>query len=200
MSGWGLKFFDYDNDGNLDLMIANGHPDDLIETLHPGVGFHERLLLFQNDGKTLENVSSASGPVFSKPLSARGLALGDFNNDGALDVLISINDGAPVLLRNEIGTKNHWLGLKLVGTKSNRDAVGAVITYKAGDLQRKHMKVGGGSYLCSHDPRMVLGIGARTKFDWVEVKWPGPSTLVQRFTDLPIDRYITLLEGDEKWK
>ena len=76
MSGWGLKFFDYDNDGNLDLMIANGHPDDLIEKLHPGVGFRERLLLFQNDGKHLQNVNASSGPVFSTPLSARGLAVG----------------------------------------------------------------------------------------------------------------------------
>ena len=200
MSGWGLKFFDYDNDGNLDLMIANGHPDDLIEKLRPGVGFRERLLLLQNDGKNLRNVSSDSGPIFSRPLSARGLALGDFDNDGALDVLVSVNDGAPVLLRNEVGAKNHWLGLTLVGTKSNRDAVGAVVTYKAGDIQRTRMKVGGGSYLSSHDPRMVLGIGQRAKFDWVDVKWPGPSARIDRFTDLPIDRYITVVEGQLKWK
>jgi hypothetical protein len=200
MSGWGLKFFDFDNDGNFDLMIANGHPDDLIEMLHPGVGFRERLLLFQNDGKSLRNVSAASGPVFSKPLAARGLALGDFNNDGAVDVLVSVNDGPPVLLRNEIGSRNHWLGLKLVGTKSNRDAIGAVVTYKAGDLQRTRMKVGGGSYLSSHDPRMVLGIGARTRFDWVEVKWPGPSSVVQRLIDVPLDRYITIVEGEPGWQ
>jgi enediyne biosynthesis protein E4 len=200
MSGWGLKFFDYDNDGNLDLMIANGHPDDLIEALHPGVGFHERLLLFQGDDKNLRNVSAASGPAFSKRLGGRGLALGDFNNDGAVDVLISVNDGAPVLLRNEIGSRKHWLGLNLVGTKSNRDAIGAVITYKAADLQRTRTKVGGGSYMSSHDPRVVLGIGSRTKIDWVEVKWPGPSKLVQRLSDVPLDRYITIVEGEQAWK
>jgi len=200
MSGWGLKFFDYDNDGNLDLMIANGHPDDLIEMLHPGVGFRERLLLFQNDGKNLLNISATSGPVFSKPLAARGLALGDFANDSAVDVLVSVNDGPPQLLRNETGSRNHWLGLKLVGTKSNRDAIGAVVTYKAGDLQRTRMKVGGGSYLSSHDPRMVLGIGVRPKFDWVEVKWPGPGGVVQRLTDVPLDRYVTIVEGESSWK
>jgi hypothetical protein len=145
-------------------------------------------------------VTASSGPVFSQPLAARGLALGDFNNDGAVDVLISVNDGAPVLLRNETAGKNHWLGLKLVGTKCNRDATGAVITYKAGDLQRRRMKVAGGSYLSSHDPRMVLGIGQQAKFDWVEVKWPGPSTFVQRFTDLPLNRYITIVEGENRWR
>jgi hypothetical protein len=196
MSGWGLKFFDYDNDGNLDLMIANGHPDDLIEKLHPDVGFHEKLLLFQNDGKQLRNVTAANGPVFDKTLAARGLALGDFNNDGAVDVLISVNDGAPVLLKNEVGAKNHWLGLNLVGKQANRDAVGAVVTYQAGDLKRTRMKVGGGSYLSSHDPRLVLGLGQRTKIDWLEIKWPRPSQTVDRFTNLGGGRYLTVTEGD----
>jgi enediyne biosynthesis protein E4 len=127
------------------------------------------------------------------------LAIGDFNNDGATDVLIGINDGAPVLLRNTAGTQNHWLGIKLVGTKSNRDAVGARITYQAQDLKRKRMKVGGGSYLSSHDPRIVLGIGKREKVDWVEIQWPLPSGKTERLTDLPIDRYITVVEGQGKW-
>jgi len=200
MSGWGLKFFDYDNDGNLDLIIANGHPDDLMEKLKPNVGFREPLLLFQNQGKTWQNVSAQSGPVFAKPLSARGLAVGDFNNDGAVDVLVSVNDGAPLLLHNDLGSKNHWLGINLIGTKSNSDAIGAVITYKAGDLTRTRMKVGGGSYLSSHDPRLVLGLGLRNKIDWLEVKWPRPSAAVERFTDLPTDRYVTLVEGQSKWK
>ena len=199
MSGWGLKFFDYDNDGDLDLMIANGHPDDLIEKIYDNVGFRERLMLFRNTGGTLKNISSESGPVFQQPMSARGLALGDFNNDGAVDVLISCNDEPPILVQNNAGKQNHWLGLKLVGKKSNIDAVGAIIKYQAGDLKRTRMKVGGGSYLSSHDPRMVLGIGNRPKLDWVEIKWPGPSGQVQRFTDLPIDHYITITEGQTKW-
>jgi enediyne biosynthesis protein E4 len=200
MSGWGLKFFDYDNDGNMDLMIADGHPDDLIETIYENVKYRELLLLFRNNGKTLSNVSSESGPVFSRPMSARGLAIGDFNNDGAVDVLISCNDEAPVLLKNNVGTLNHWLGLKLMGKKANIDAVGARVTYQAGDLKRSCMKVGGGSFLSSHDPRMLLGVGARTKIDWIEIEWPQPSGLKQRFADLPIDRYILIREGDAKWE
>jgi hypothetical protein len=199
MSGWGLKFFDYDNDGNLDLFLANGNPDDLIEVLRKDVKYREPLMLFRNTGSGFQNVSQQSGPVFSKSLSSRGLAIGDFNNDGAVDVLICVNDDLPILLRNTFGTQNHWLGVTLIGKKSNRDAVGARITYQAGDLVRGRMKVGGGSYLSSHDPRLVLGVGKRTKIDWLEVKWPLPSGAVERFADLPIDRYITLVEGQGKW-
>jgi hypothetical protein len=103
-------------------------------------------------------------------------------------------------LRNNAGKQNHWLGVRLIGKKSNPDGIGARITYQAGDLKRSHMKVGGGSYLSAHDPRMVLGIGGRKKMESLEVKWPQPSGLVERFTDLPIDRYITIVEGQGKWK
>jgi hypothetical protein len=126
------------------------------------------------------------------------MAIGDFDNDGAVDVLVAVNNAAPVLLRNNVGAKNHWLGVRLVGKKANIDAVGARITYQSGDLRRSHLKVGGGSYLSSHDPRIVLGIGTRSKFDWVEVHWPQPSSLIQRFTTLPIDCYITIVEGEER--
>ncbi|HEY1422367.1 MAG TPA: CRTAC1 family protein, partial [Candidatus Acidoferrum sp.] len=200
MSGWGLKFFDYDNDGNLDLFLANGNPDDLISSLHGEVTYEEPLMLFHNNGKSFENVSAQSGPLFSTPLSARGLAIGDFDNDGAVDVLISVNNGAPLLLRNNAARENHWLGLRLVGKKSNIDAVGVRVTYQAAELKRSRMKVGGGSFLSSHDPRMVLGLGKRDKIDWLEVKWPMPGGATQRFKDLPVDRYITLVEGEDKWK
>jgi hypothetical protein len=199
-SGWGLKFFDYDNDGNLDLFLANGNPDDLIESLHSQVKYREPLLLFHNTGKGFQNVSDQSGPVFAQPLSARGMALGDFDNDGAVDVLVSVNDAAPLLLRNRAATGKHWLGIRLVGKKCNRDAVGARLTYQSGDLKRSRMKVGGGSYLSSHDPRVVLGIGTRAKIDWLEVKWPLPSRATERFTNLPLDRYITITEGQGKWE
>jgi enediyne biosynthesis protein E4 len=196
LSGWGLKFFDYDNDGNLDLFLANGNPDDMIETLQKDVTYREPLMLFHSDGKVLSNVSAQSGPLFARNLSARGLAIGDFDNDGAVDVLISVNDSAPLLLRNRAAAGNHWLGIQLVGKKANRDAIGARITYQAGDLKRSRFKVGGGSYLSAHDPRMVLGLGQRTKMDWMEVKWPEPGGATERFTGLPIDKYIVITEGD----
>ena len=200
MSGWGLKFFDLDNDGKLDLFLANGNPDDLIERLQPQVTYEEPPLLFRNTGKGFENVSQQAGPVFGQRLSARGLAVGDFNNDGSIDALISVNDGAPILLRNNSEPRNHWLGVRLIGTKSNPDAVGASVACQAQDLKLTRVRVGGGSYLSDHDPRMVLGIGGRTKIDWLEVKWPQPSGKTERLMDLPLDRYITIVEGQGKWK
>jgi hypothetical protein len=196
MSGWGLKFFDYDNDGLLDLFLANGHPDDLAEKLRLHVTYREPLLLFHNTGSGLKNVSPESGPLFAKRLSARGMALGDFDNDGAVDVLVSVNDGAPLLLRNNLGSRNHWLGLRLLGKKANPDAVGARVTWHAGSIQQSRMLVGGGSFLSSHDPRLVLGLGKQPKIDWLEIKWPLPSGKVQRLTDLPSNRYITITEPD----
>ncbi len=198
LSGWGVKFFDYDNDGNLDLLMANGHPDLMVEHQFPNVNYLEPMLLFQNTGAGFKNVSAEGGPAFSKKLAARGLALGDFDNDGGVDVLISQNDGPPVLMRNKVGSRNHWLGVRLVGKKANIDAVGAKLTYKAGELQRHTFKVGGGSYLSAHDPRVVLGLGSKSKIDWLEIQWPKPSERIERFTSLPIDRYITIVEGQGK--
>jgi enediyne biosynthesis protein E4 len=195
MSGWGLRFFDYDNDGNLDLFIANGHPDDQIEVHSGSVTYREPLLLFHNEGGKLKNVSASAGPIFREPLAARGLALGDFDNDGAVDVLISVNNGAPLLLRNQAAKGNHWLGVKLVGTKANIDAIGASVTWKAGNLKRTRFKQGGGSYLSSHDPRMVLGVGLHNKVDELEIRWPSPSNRVEKFKDLAVDQYICIVEG-----
>jgi hypothetical protein len=100
-----------------------------------------------------------------------------------------------VLLRNEAGRRNHWLGLNLFGKKANPDAIGARISYQAGELKQSRFKVGGGSYLSSHDPRIVLGLGRHDKLDWLEIQWPLPSGKVERFTDVPIDRYVTIVEG-----
>ncbi|HXJ39178.1 MAG TPA: VCBS repeat-containing protein, partial [Bryobacteraceae bacterium] len=129
LSGWGLKYFDYDNDGAVDLILANGHPDDMVESYSPGVQYREPLLLFHNEKGRLRNVTADAGPAFTRGLTARGLAVGDFDNDGRLDVLISNNGAAPLLLRNRAGETNHWLGLHLVGTHCNRDAIGARITW-----------------------------------------------------------------------
>jgi hypothetical protein len=194
LSGWGLKFFDYDNDGAIDLILANGHPDDMIESYSPTVKYTEPLLLFHQEKGKLRDVSREAGPAFEKRYPARGLAVGDFDNDGAVDVLIGVNGGAPVLLKNRAAAGNHWLGLKLEGVTSNRDAIGAKIRWSAGGIVRSKLKNSGGSYLSSHDPREVLGIGKAEKIDWVEITWPKPSTRVQRIEDPPLDRYIKVKE------
>ena len=195
LSGWGLKFFDYDNDGLVDLFLANGHPDDMIESYSQQVRYKEPLVLFRHDGKKLSNVSAEAGPVFKKMFPARGLAVGDFNNDGRIDVLIGNNGEAPVLLKNNAGDGHHWLGVKLQGTACNRDGIGATIAWSAGGTKRARYKANGGSYLSSHDMREVLGLGPAAKIDWLEITWPPPSGRVERFTDLPVDRYVTIVEG-----
>lgn len=201
LSGWGLRFFDYDNDGNLDLILCNGHPDLMVEDRMQDVTYREPMLLFHNDGGgRFSNASAQGGAIFSKSLAGRGLALGDFDNDGSVDVLVSVNNGAPVLLRNLAGKRNHWLGLKLVGKTANIDAIGAKISYKVGGLTRSVYRAGGGSYLSSHDPRIVLGLGQNAKIDSVDVTWPNPSGKTERFVDLPIDRYVTIVEGQNQWK
>lgn len=200
LSGWGLKFFDYDNDGNLDLILANGHPDDMVDQYHNHVTYKEPLMLFRNSGSGLVNVSEYAGPAFQKFWPARGLAIGDFDNDGALDVLIGNNGEPPLLLRNVVGRKNHWLGIKLIGRKCNIDAVGARITWSFAGTTRSRLKTGGGSFLSSHDPRMILGVGQAGKIDWLEVKWPLPSGKVERFTEVPLNRYVTINEGKGHWE
>src|SRR4051794_22286231 len=200
LSGWGLKLFDYDNDGLIDLFLANGHPDDMIESYSQQVRYKEPLLLFHNDGSKLSNVSEQAGPAFQKMFPARGLAVGDYDNNGRLDVLIGNNGGAPLLLKNNAGEGNHWIGVLLQGTACNRDAIGATLTWSANGTTGRRFKSNGGSYLSSHDMREVLGIGAAPKVDWIEIKWPAPSGRVERLTDLPIDRYVTIAEGQGRIK
>jgi hypothetical protein len=193
LSGWGLKFFDYDNDGDPDLILANGHPDDMVEIQSLRVKYKEPLLMFENANGKYKNVSSASGPVFSKDFPARGLSVGDYDNDGDLDVLIINNGEAPVLLRNDGGNRNNWIGLNLVATRSNSAAVGAIITWEAGGVKFKRLKTGGGSYLSSHDPREILGVGKATKIDTIEIKWP--SGRVDKVTNPPLNKYLKVVEG-----
>lgn len=195
ISCWGIKFLDYDNDGWPDLFLANGHPDDMLDGTGYGVHYRQPPLLFHNEGGSYRNVSAEAGPVFRKKLSARGLAVGDIDNDGGVDVLLSNNGMAPSLLRNESAPENHWIGVKLEGARCNRDAVGALVAWSAGGVLRRRLKTGGGGYLSSHDPRLVLGLGKAAKADWVEVKWPAPSNRIERFSDLPIDRYVAIVEG-----
>ena len=195
LSGWGLRFFDYDNDGDPDLILANGHPDDMVEIQSLKVKYKEPLLMFENVKGTYKNVSAVSGPAFSKDFPARGLSVGDYDNDGDLDVLIINNGEAPVLLRNEGGNRNNWVGLQLVATRSNPEAVGATITWEAGGMKYRRLKTAGGSYLSSHDPREILGVGAATKIDSIEIKWP--SGRVDRLTNPPLKKYLKVVEGGQ---
>ncbi|HEX7173779.1 MAG TPA: CRTAC1 family protein [Pyrinomonadaceae bacterium] len=193
LSGWGLKFFDYDNDGDPDLLLANGHPDDMVETKSARVKYKEPLLMFENTGKGYRNVSAQSGAVFARSFPARGMAVGDYDNDGDLDAIVFNNGEAPLLLRNEGGSRHHWLGLQLVSTKSNPAAVGAHITWQAGGVRRSRLKTSGGSYLASHDPREILGLGAATKIDALEIRWP--SGAVDKLSNLPAGAYLRVVEG-----
>jgi hypothetical protein len=193
LSGWGLKFFDYDNDGDPDLFLVNGHPDDMIESRIPRVRFKEPLLLFENTGRGFKDVSATSGAVFGKMFSGRGMAVGDFDNDGDADVLASNNGEPPLLLRNQGGNKNNWVGLSLVATKSNSAAVGAMITWQVGAIKRTRLRTGGGSYLSSHDPREILGVGAATRIDSIEIRWPSGAT--NKITNVPLNKYIKVVEG-----
>jgi len=194
LSGWGLKFFDYNNDGYPDLFLANGHPDDMVEKLTTRVKYKEPLLVFENLGTKLKDVSAQSGPIFSSSFPARGLAVGDYDNDGDLDVLISNNGQAPVLLRNDGGNRNNWVGLQLVATRSNSGAVGAVISWQVGSRKFSRLKTTGGSYLASHDPREILGSGMVGQIESVEIRWP--SGKIDKLTNVPMKGYVTVVEGE----
>ena len=194
LSGWGLKFFDYNNDGYPDLFLANGHPDDMVEKMTTRVKYKEPLLMFENLGTKFKDVSAQSGAVFSNSFPARGLAVGDYDNDGDLDVLISNNGQAPMLLRNDGGNRNNWVGLQLVATNSNPEAVGAVISWQVGTKKFSRLKTTGGSYLASHDPREILGAGLGGKIESIEIRWP--SGKFDKLTKLPMNSYVTVVEGE----
>jgi hypothetical protein len=191
-SGWGTRFIDADNDGLRDLFVAQSHVLDTIEKTNPYLRYKQTPLLMLNTGKGFVNVSATAGPVFSSSLVGRGAAFGDLNNDGQVDVVIASLDGAPVVLRNN-GTKNHWLGLSLLGSKSNRDGLGARITVtdSAGKKQIFDANTSG-SYLSSNDPRLIVGLGAAASVQRVEVTWPSGN--VQTITEPPLDRYLVINE------
>ncbi len=192
-SGWGLRFFDFDNDGDADLILANGHPDDMIGLFKPEVSYKQELLLFENRGADFANVSDTAGSVFEGEYPARGLAVGDYDNDGDGDVLVSNNGAAPLLLRNETERRNQWVGLRLMATESNPEGVGAVIAWKAGELERSRLRTSGGSYLSSHDRREILGLGPASDAEWIEIRWP--SGTVDRLEGVTPGEYHAVREG-----
>jgi|SRR5579872_1939022 len=194
MSGFGARFMDYDNDGRRDLFMANGHVLDNIQLYNADTRYAEPKLMFRNAGSgVFENVSDQLGPDFLLPCVSRGAAIGDFDNDGDLDILVSNNAQLPQLLRNDGGNSNHWLQLFLVGTRSNRDAVGARVKVVAGDLILYDERKGGMSYQSAQDPRLHFGLGPRSTIDQIEIKWPiGGLT---KLTNLKADQILAIEEG-----
>ena len=194
MSEFGAKLFDYDNDGWRDLFMANGHVLDNIQRYRSEVSYAEPKLMFRNTGGGIfANVSNQLGADFVLPRVSRGAAVGDFDNDGDLDILVNNCGQAPELLRNDGGNRNHWLEILLIGTKSNRDGVGARVKLVAGDLVLYDQRKGGMSYQSAQDPRLHFGLGQRTKIDSIEIQWP--SGLMTKVADVKCDQIIAMKEG-----
>ncbi|QEL13516.1 CRTAC1 family protein [Limnoglobus roseus] len=193
--GFGTCALDVDRDGNLDLVVANGHVMAHIDRDgNPNNTFRQPPLLFVNDGRgRFRDFSRQAGVAFQKNYVGRGLALADYDNDGRVDLYLADSGGKAVLLHNEGQTPNHWIRLELVGTKSNRDAVGAKVTFQVGGRTIVRHREAGGSYLSAHDPRLLVGLGPAERVDRIEIRWP--SGLVQQFEALAGDHSYRLTEG-----
>ena len=189
---WGTSFFDMDNDGWLDLFIANGHVYPQVDTIPGGTPYRQPMLLFRNhrDG-TFDDVSSVLANM--PPQSRRGAAFGDINNDGNVDIVVLNVGEPPSLLMNRTASTNHRVLFKLVGTKSNKAAIGARVTVKAGTLVQISEVRGGASYLSQNDLRLHFGLAANDKMSEVSIRWPNGETQVLR--DVPADFIYTIVEG-----
>ena len=192
-SGWGVRFLDYDNDGWKDLLIAQGHDLDTVELSYPNLHYREPMLLLRNTGKEFVDVSAASGAVFSQPWLSRGMAIGDIDNDGRLDAVVTTNDGPIHILHNETPTQNHWLLLKLIGHKSNRDAIGAEVKLVAAKGQQFATVSTAGSYLSSSDKRVHFGLGSESAAQSIEIRWP--SGITQTLKNVRADQILTVDEA-----
>lgn len=194
LSGVSMKFCDYDNDGWNDVLQVNGAMLDNIHLYHSEVSYEEPKLMFRNlGGGKFEKVSEHLGPDFMRPAAGRGLAVGDFDNDGDLDAAINIRGDYPQLLRNDGGNANHWLEVKLVGTRSNRDGIGAALKLIAEGFTQHEQSKGGMSYMSANDPRIHFGLGRRKTIESLEITWP--SGTVDRLSNVPINQIITVKEG-----
>jgi hypothetical protein len=191
-SGWGLHFLDVDNDGLRDIMVAQSHVLDTIEKSTSYLKYKQTPLLMRNTGKGFVNVSATAGAPFNVPVAARGAAFGDLNNDGQVDAVITVLNDSPLILRNN-GTANHWLGIALVGSKSNRQGIGArvIVTDSSGRRQIFDVSTAG-SYLSASDPRIIAGLGSASGVKAVEVRWP--SGILQTVSSPSLDHYITVSE------
>ncbi len=191
-SGWGLRFFDYDDDGWKDLLIVQAHVMDTIELSYPQLRYKESMLLLRNTGRGFVDVSADAGAVFRETWASRGMAIGDLDNDGRLDAVVTTNDGPVHVLHNETGTSNHWLMLSLVGHKSNRDAIGAEITITAQQGKQYATVTTCGSYLSSGDKRVHFGLGADSVMKEIQIQWP--SGIVQKLQGVKADQILRIDE------
>lgn len=197
--GWGTAFFDYDNDGLLDIFVANGHVYPEVDRFEWNTKYQQRKLLFRNlgNGKFAE-IGAQLGGALNLEYSSRGAAFGDLDNDGDIDIVINNSDASPSVIRNDGGNRaGHWLTLKLAGdpkSKSPRDAIGARVFVTAGGNRQRGEVRSGGSYCSQSDLRVHFGLGSATKIEKLEVRWPGGRT--EFFTAPAVDRILTLVEGE----
>jgi enediyne biosynthesis protein E4 len=192
--GWGTMFFDFDNDGWPDLILANGHVYPEVDKFHLGFDYQEPRILYHNNGNgTFSDISAQAGAGITKPLPSRGLAIADFWNDGQLSVLLSNMNTTPALLVNSVISPNHWVELRTIGTKSNRDGIGARITVQVGKRALVDEVRSGSSYISQNDLRVHFGLGTANRIDSVTVRWP--SGLVEHFSDISVDSIHALTEG-----
>jgi enediyne biosynthesis protein E4 len=194
MSGVSMKFVDYDNDGWPDILQANGAMVDNVALYHSEVSYKEPLLMFRNIGKgQFQKVSDSLGPDFIRPIAGRGLATADFDNDGDIDIAVIVRGDYPEVLRNDGGNANHWLEVLLIGTKSNRDGIGASLKLTSEGFVQVEQAKGGMGYMSASDPRIHFGLGKRTKIDSLEITWP--SGQIDRLTNVPLDKIVAFKEG-----
>ncbi len=193
----GVAFLDYDNDSDPDLVIVNGHVSQTIELSRGDIHYRQPPLLLANVGDLkFRNLASRAGPVFQARHSARGMAVGDYDNDGDLDVVFVRLNERPVLLRNNTGQEGAWIGFELQGNLSNRDAIGSKLSLRSGGRRFTKWVTGGSSFLASHDKRVVFGLGRRRKEECrLEIRWP--SGTIQTVSGLRINRYHKMVEPAE---
>ena len=191
-SGWGTRFIDADNDGWRDIFVAQGHVLDTIEKSTSYLKYKQTPLLMMNTGKSFVNVSATAGSGFNTPVVGRGAGFGDLNNDGQIDVVLGVLNDAPVILRNN-GTANHWVGLSLVGSKSNRDGIGARVVVTDNNGRKQIFDVStSSSYLSANDGRLIVGLGQAVGVKSIEIRWP--SGQVQMISDPKLQQYLTVKE------